>query len=324
MKKIAIVGAGLTGITIAQTLNKFFTVTVFEKSRGVGGRMATRYCDGFEFDHGAQYFTAKSELFNEFIKPLIHCEIITRWNARFVELNSKEILNTKFWGVSLPHYVGKPSMNRMCQYLANDLNVHLNTKIKTIKLDNGWRLYDEEDNDLGIYDWLIVTAPAEQSLQLMPISFKYIQNLRTIKMQSCYSLMLGFEINPQINFDAALVRNSDISWVSVNSSKPGRPDKPTLLINSTNDWAEANMNTERKIIIKHLFNEFERVLDLDLPHAKCEILHYWRYANIGLQTNKDVFVDFEQQLAACGDWCIQGRVESAFLAALNVANQILA
>lgn len=323
MKKIAIVGAGLAGITLAQKLNKFFTVTIFEKSRGVGGRMATRRCDGFEFDHGAQYFTAKSSLFNEYIKPLIHLDIVTRWDARFVEFNSKKILNKRVWSEAFPHYVGKPSMNRICQYLAKDLNIHLNTKIKSIRSDNPWRLYDEEDNDLGSYDWLIVTAPADQSLQIMPASFKYIKNLKAIKMQGCYSLMLGLEINPQINFDAAIVQDADISWISVNSSKPDRLDKATLVIHSTNDWAETNVNTDRKIIINHLLNELEQVSGLKLSHAKCQILHHWRYANIGLQTNQNIFVDFEQQLAACGDWCIQGRVESAFLAAHEVANQIL-
>ena len=68
MKKVAIIGAGLAGLTLARRLRGFASVTVLEKSRGLGGRMATRRSDNFEFDHGAQFFTARSTAFRDFIK----------------------------------------------------------------------------------------------------------------------------------------------------------------------------------------------------------------------------------------------------------------
>lgn len=58
-KKIAIIGAGVSGLIVANE------VTIFDKSRGIGGRMATRRVDNYHFDHGAQFFTAKSEEFKE-------------------------------------------------------------------------------------------------------------------------------------------------------------------------------------------------------------------------------------------------------------------
>ena len=60
MKKLAIIGSGLSGLTLANHLKDEFDVTVFEKSRGVGGRLATRRVDTYAFDHGAQYFTART------------------------------------------------------------------------------------------------------------------------------------------------------------------------------------------------------------------------------------------------------------------------
>ena len=67
MKKIAIIGAGLSGLVVAKTLGRHNEIHIFEKSRGVGGRMSTRYADPFQFDHGAQFFMARSQQFKEFV-----------------------------------------------------------------------------------------------------------------------------------------------------------------------------------------------------------------------------------------------------------------
>ena len=70
MNKIAIIGTGISGLTCAHYLKELADITLFEKARGVGGRISTRRADPFCFDHGAQYFTAQSKEFKTFIKPL--------------------------------------------------------------------------------------------------------------------------------------------------------------------------------------------------------------------------------------------------------------
>jgi len=58
--KIAILGGGVAGLSAARELRRHgIDVKLFDKSRGVGGRMSTRYAGDWEFDHGAQYFTAQ-------------------------------------------------------------------------------------------------------------------------------------------------------------------------------------------------------------------------------------------------------------------------
>jgi renalase len=142
-------------------------------------------------------------------------------------------------------------------------------------------------------------------------------------MLGCYSLMLGFEQVQLFPFDAAMVHHADISWISVNSSKPNRPNHTTLLAHSTNLWAEANMDRDEEFVIQHLSQELRQAIGLDTSQAKCQVLQRWRYANIGKQPYQEGFIDVDQKLVACGDWCIQGRVESAFLVGENVANQII-
>ena len=68
---IAVIGSGMAGLTLAKQLGAHADVTIFEKSRGLGGRMATRYANDFVFDHGAQFFVAKTPMFRQFLSPLI-------------------------------------------------------------------------------------------------------------------------------------------------------------------------------------------------------------------------------------------------------------
>ena len=90
--KIAIIGAGISAITIAQILKNTARISIFEKSQNVGGRIAVRRADQYEFDHGAQFFIAKNKNFIDFIKPLIKKKIIKQWHARFAEFNSSKIV----------------------------------------------------------------------------------------------------------------------------------------------------------------------------------------------------------------------------------------
>ncbi len=57
--RIAVIGAGLAGLTAARTLSKAaHEVTVFDKSRGLGGRLATRRTEAGGIDHGAPWLNA--------------------------------------------------------------------------------------------------------------------------------------------------------------------------------------------------------------------------------------------------------------------------
>ena len=51
-------------------------------------------------------------------------------------------------------------------------------------------------------------------------------------------------------------------------------------------------------------------------------VHRCKYANIKKQEFGSPFIDENNQLAACGDWCIKGRIESAFLSGFDLANEM--
>ncbi len=156
MLNIAIIGAGISGLTAANILKNDAKVTVFEKSRGVGGRMATRRAEPFCFDHGAQFFKARTEAFQSFIKPMLDQGIIQIWNARFAEFKQNKLIN-KITLDNEYHYVGVPGMNAIAKYLARDIDVRVRTKIIAIQNHGKWHLINELGECVGIFDWVIST-----------------------------------------------------------------------------------------------------------------------------------------------------------------------
>ncbi|MDC0864718.1 FAD-dependent oxidoreductase [Rickettsiaceae bacterium] len=323
MIKIAIIGAGLSGITFAHLLQDYADITLFEKARGVGGRMSTRRAEPYFFDHGTQYFTARTKRFQNFIQTLIGKGIIERWNAHYVKFRGNQIIEKRNWLDEEPRYVGVPGMSHIAKFLAQGLNIHCNKRITSLNRQGTWQLIDEEGQQSQGFDWVICTAPSPQVVDLLPDSFKYHADIQVIKMRACFSLMLGFEQNITLDFEAAHVTDSDLRWIAVNSHKPQRPDLFTLMVHSSEDYAEAHIDDDRDQVIKHLINETSHIIGQDVSQANYKNIHGWRYANNADKKQKSsVFIDQDLKLAACGDWCLGGRVEGAFTSAYNLTKYI--
>lgn len=324
MKRIAIIGAGLSGLVLARRIGAAAEVTIFEKSRGVGGRMATRYAGDYEFDHGAQFFTARTRAFRDFLRPLVEDEVIANWTASFAELDRARTRDARDWGIDYPHYVGTPRMNAVGKYLSRDLDVRTGTRIVEVnRKDRHWTLSDAAGSSCGGFDWLVITAPAPQTAELAREFPELVELGSQREMRACFALMLGFQTPLDLAWQAALVRNADISWISVNSSKPGREPPFTLLVHSTNAWASKHLEDKVDAVRAHMLDEASTVTGCDLQMADFIDLHRWRYANMDKQHGPSFYLDEDAMLAACGDWFVRGRIEAAFTSASALAERLL-
>jgi predicted NAD/FAD-dependent oxidoreductase len=323
MTRVAIIGAGLSGLVAARELSECSEVVIFEKSRGFGGRMATRYEQGFEFDHGAQFFTARSSVFKAYLRPLIDAGVVAVWHARFAELDNDRVSTTRDWDDAYPHYVGTPRMNAIGHYLADGLAIERETTVARLdRAADGWNLADSEGNALGTFDWVISSMPAAQTAALAPVDSTLRSVAEGKQMRSCFALMLGFAQPLSLPWHAALVRGADISWVSVNSSKPGRPEQSTLVVHSTNAYADAHIDEDLVVVREHLLGEASTVVGIDCSTASVRLLQRWRYANADKQEGAPFFIDPESRLAASGDWFRRGRVEAAFTSGFELAAKL--
>jgi renalase len=322
-KKIAIIGSGISGLAIARKLNQENQVTIFEKSRGVGGRMATRRSEKFHFDHGTQFFTAKNPEFREICKQAKAANAIDLWDATFAEIVGNKINHTwKFNNHLKLHYVGTPQMNDFCKFLAKDLDVKLNEEIINISFENKKWFLKTKDNNFDDFDFLIIAIPSTQAVKLVPPNFKYLRILENIKMLPCFSMMIGLKEKLDLEFDAALVKESIISWISVNNTKIGRPDNFSLLVNSGNWWAKDNLEDDIEIIKFKLINELHKIITFDNDLIEYIDIHRWRYANAPFKVRQKSLFHRDLHLGICGDYFISGRVENAFLSSMDLYHKI--
>lgn len=321
MDSIAIIGAGIAGITLARQLQDGAKVTVFEKSRGFGGRMATRRTDSYQFDHGAQFFTTRSKQFQEQLNTCIREQHVQAWTPRVLTLDTYEKPFKREWFE--PHYVAVPGMNSLCKALAQDIDVNLEAPIANIEADGrGWRLENSSGTELGHFDWVISTAPAPQADELLPACFAHKSALSEVDFSPCFSLMLGFASSPTLNFDATVVRNSPIGWIAVDSSKQGRQSAFSLVAHSDNTWARTQLESNIEDVRNCMLNAFNEIMGDSLaPPSHIEI-HRWKYAKAESSLEENFLLDEPNRLAACGDWCGGNRVEDAYLSGLKLGEHL--
>ena len=181
MQTVAIIGAGLSGLTLAHELTGVANVKILEKSRGVGGRMATRRSGGFEFDHGAQYFTAKSEPFRAFVEQHRAAGVLEIWRPELATLGA----GTSDRRGSAPFYLPTPAMNALGKSMARDLDIKRETQITGLERSGrSWFLVDDAQNSHGPFDWVVSTAPAAQTEQLLPSELAGYDAIRDTKYRA--------------------------------------------------------------------------------------------------------------------------------------------
>lgn len=326
-KNIAIIGAGISGLVLANNLKKIANVKIFEKARGVAGRMASRYNEQFSFDFGAQFFTVKTLEFREFLQPFIEQKIVENWQANFVEIDGNKITFQRPWDENNLHYVASPKMNSLAKHLAldlaQDIDIALQTKVNKISKDqNILQIFDDKENLLGNFDYVLLAIPVHQALELIPDNFKFIDDLKAKEMIGCYAVMLGLQTKPDIAWDCAYVKNSKLSWIAFENSKPSRNSNCSLTILSRNLWAKNNLERDLQDVKNELIAEFEFATNAKLTEIIHSDIHKWRYANIGKQNSLSSYFDQQNQIGLCGDWCVQGRIESAFLSGIALFNEL--
>jgi renalase len=320
-----IIGAGIAGLMAAQTLQaQGVRVTVLDKGRGIGGRLATRWVEVAAeqkayFDHGAQFFTVRDERFQKFVDQWLAAGIARQWSSGFAQ--SDGIPNND----GHPRYCGSAGMNSIARYLTNGIDVRTNAKVIHVAQQNSqWKIVLENDESLTA-DALLMTPPAEQSLALLdgalPIEVR--SALERITYDPCFALLAVLNSPPCLPEPGALQLQSEpIAWMADNHRKGISPNVFTATIHAGAEFTREHWDTNHEIIAEKLLSAAHEWLGDSVQSWQ---IHRWRYSQPRiLHPEACLIVNDGAPLAFAGDGFGAARVEGAAISGISAAEKIVA
>ena len=316
-RRVGVVGAGLAGLSLSTRLTEAgYQVELFDKGRGVGGRMSTRRADASTFDHGAQFFTVRDDRFRAFLERPLLKETWAVWDARFGLLKDGAVSEES---PPAPRLVGVPGMNALARALAAPLNVQTGARVMRIQGEPGrWSLVTEDGGHAGPFDWVVTSAPPPQSAALLQDLTPLASRVASVAMEPCFALMVEPKQAQSLPFDGIRAEHPCLGWLANNRSKPGRSARASLVIQSNHTWASANVNLPLAEVGQILKEATSEIFGLDLSEPVFESTHRWLLARPAVPLGEPCLVDADARLAAFGDWCLAAKVEGAFLSALGL------
>jgi hypothetical protein len=309
VRDAVVVGAGWSGLKAATELSEAgFDVLVLEKSRGPGGRSATRRADGARFDHGAQYFTARSAAFARRLQRWRDDGLVQAWRPRLAVLGDRDKHHDP---EETLRFVAVPGMNAVCKHLAEPLDCRYEIRVAELQCDESWRL-TLADGEVIEARRLVLTAPPAQAAALLGATDPLHDRLAAVAFAPCITAMLSFDEPFDPGFDAAFVNvDCPLSWVACNSTKPGRNGHDWVL-HATGDWSRDHLEEGFDELAGRLADAFSRIVDESLPATRVRTAHRWRYAQALEPADDGAIVDAERRLAIAGDWLAGSRIEGAW------------
>jgi len=315
---VAIVGAGLAGLACARVLfGAQMPVSVFEKSRGLGGRIATRRVGRMAFDHGAQYLVVHDPGLREYL----YLAGATGYAAEWVPAAPGRSRDERW-------HVGVPGMSSIVKPLAAGLDVKRGLKVKKCgRRDGAWYLKTESGDELGPFAVLLLAVPAPQAIELLhdfsgPLDVE--ARLRNVRMAPCWATMVAYADRLDVPADVMESRDGPLSWAARDVGKPGR--QSTLdcwVLHASPAWTREHLEDATASVAQAMVAEFASRLHITAK-PRYQDAHRWRFARVEEPLGEPCLWDAESRLGLCGDWCLDARAEAAWISGTRLARQVLA
>jgi renalase len=326
---IAVVGAGLAGLSCAQALLQAgHTVHVFDKARGPSGRMSTRRAEDdngpWQCDHGAQYFTARDPAFRAEVARWQQAGVAALWNARLASFDGTAWTTP---ATPLERFVGTPRMTSpaawLVQHLGDPALAQWQTTVQRLDhSEGGWTITSAEHGlHSPRYSAVLLAVPAPQAVPLLaPVSPAGAAIAASARMRGSWAVMLRYASPVALPWEGAFINTGPLRWVARDSSKPGRTGQETWLLHASPEWSEAHIEDSAEAVTTALLTAFAALGGL-APLAATA--HRWRYADTEPALTQGSWWDAQMRLGLCGDWLHGGKVEGAWLSGRALAQQLL-
>lgn len=318
--KIAIVGAGLTGSLLAKNLlDKGFDVTVFEKSRGAGGRCTHKRTPWGSFDMGAPFIPATEPVFQQYMQQLVANQQATIWPLESHQYSEKRVVPKQ----THPSYVFSPTMHSACKVLLSGCHLVTQFQVTDIrKQQNCWQLIDHNGQASAVFDCVVVCAPWPQTHALLSAnSDAVLPKLQQQQWSSCWTVALQFEHALDVPYQYIHCKDSPLQTLVNDSAKPQHAQQhPIWVAYFDNKVSDQYADAEMSVVSKIALTEMQKVLAVPLPKVLNSYQHYWRFARPKQQQKPlGILGKLSNGLIAGGDWSDGASVQSSYLTAQKLS-----
>jgi renalase len=316
---VVVVGAGWAGLTAASRLAaRGISVTVLDKARGPGGRSSTRREGKFSFDHGAQYFTARSEAFRRRVESWEAAGLVAQWRPRLRVFGRQPEGGN---GTPDRRLVALPGMNGLLRRFAEGLDCRYLQRVDRIRFDGRWQVECDDGTRLGC-SALLLTAPPPQAATLLGADHPLHAQLKAVQMLPCWALMLGYEKPVQADFDAAFVNQGNLAWIARNNTKPQRGSGESWVIHASAHWSVSQLESSPEQVAAAMLRDLRQLEPAFAGSPLLACAHRWRHALAEAPLHAGCLLDGETRLALAGDWCGGSRIEGAWSSGVAAARRL--
>lgn len=339
-RRIAIVGAGIAGLTAARTLAQAgLEVAVFEQDAAPGGRLAGLDSPVGSFDTGAQYFTVRDARFKRALEATgAPCR---PWSANAVRVLDAlgRVVEASLPGLE-PHWVALPRMDAVAAHWAAPLGdaLHLGTTVSQLEADTlqpgRWQLRTTGDADdhavQAGFDAVLLAVPAGVARGLLQSAAPALAApLAPVRIAPCWSLHIAFaqasqpglpHLGPQWN--CARSTHHRVAWLARESSKPGRGRIERWTVQASAEWSAEHINDDAARVQAKLLRAFAEITGIRVEPSFAQA-RLWTEAKTEKPLGRSHLWNAASGIGIAGDWCIGHRVEDAFVSGLELALAVI-
>ena len=282
--------------------------------------MATRRFRGGSFDHGAQFFTARSDEFKEMVEAWQEAGAAKEWSRGFADAEGRPNEDGH------PRYRGAEGMTSVPKYLARNLDVRTGEKVVRVDEDGGgWRLETESGTE-ATGDALIVTAPVPQALQIVAsggydLPEDALEQLQRVSYDPCLALMAVLDGPSGLPEPGGVqIKGEPLDWIGDNKLK-GISEAPAVTIHAGPGWSREHYEDDEAEITAALLGFAGEMVGSNVVSTQ---LARWRYSWVSESHPEPcLLVQEAPALVFCGDSFAQPKVEGASLSGLAAAGALL-
>lgn len=333
LPRVAVVGAGMAGAACARRLaDSGVEVHLFDKSRGVGGRLATRrvrwtddtgVAHDTAFDHGAPGFSAQGAAFSRFVHDRCLRGELHRWSPRRAPGSFAPHDGVELW-------VAGAGMPALCRRLVSGLPSTLGKPVDALHREpQGWRVALRGESPGPAFSHVVLAIPPRQAAELLASHHPgWATQARQRRMAACWTLMaIADESAGGPDWDVARPREGPLAWIIRNDRKPGRPferGRAHYVVHANAAWSETHLELPQAEVQAALLCALADVLPTT-PRWRFSQVHLWRYASVaraGTRTLQPFWFDADLGLGVCGDYLGGAGVEGAWVSGDALAARI--